>query len=161
MKKLMVLLLIIFAAFLSSVECRAQYDTLKFGDYGVSSVKPLSSESVQGKIWVDVDNPLVGFSVANIVGRVYKNGVPLVEGRPDDYYVPHGKSRLTLTGIASLCPGASLWDVLGLIFFQASQYTVDIKAVVTDDGASPVEMEVKNVPVLTLLKKDKDKNRNK
>ena len=68
---------------------------------------------------------------------------------------------MNLTGIATLCPGASLWDVLGLIFFQASQYTVDIKALVTDDGAQPVEMEVKNVPVLTLLKKDKKKKKKK
>ena len=155
MKKLIVLLFVSFAAFLSAEECKAQYDTLKFGEFGVSSVSPISSTSVKGKVWVDVENPLGGFTVSNIEGRVYKNGVPLVEGRPDDYYVPTGKCRLNLTGVASLCPGASIWDVLGLIFFQASQYTVDIKAIVTDDGADPVVMEVKNIPVLTLLKKDK------
>ncbi len=154
-KKFIVLILTIFVGFAAAEECKAQYDTLKFGEFGVSSVSPISSTSVKGKVWVDVENPLGGFAVSNIEGRVYKNGVPLVEGRPDDYYVPNGKCRLYLTGVASLCPGASIWDVLGLIFFQASQYTVDIKAVVTDDGADPVVMEVKNIPVLTLLKKDK------
>ena len=155
MKKTFAVLLVCFAALLLSHECKAQYDTLKFGDFGVSSVKPLSSTSVRGKVWVDVENPLNGFTVSDIVGRVYKNGKALIEGHPDDYYVPQGKSRLNLTGVATLCPGASIWDVLGLIFFQASQYTLDIKAVVTDDGGSPVVMEVKKVPLLTLLGKDK------
>ena len=161
MKKTFAILLVICAAIFLSHECKAQYDTLKFGDFGVSSVKPIDSGSVRGKVWVEVENPLVGFTVSDIVGRVYKKGVPLIEGRPDDYYVPSGKSRLNLTGVATLCPGASLWDVLGVIFFQASQYTVDIKAKVTDDGAQPVEMEVKNVPVLTLLKKDKKSKKDK
>jgi hypothetical protein len=46
--------------------------------------------------------------------------------------------------------------VLGLIFFEADQYTVDIKAVITDDDKDPVVKEVKNIPVLTLLKKDEN-----
>jgi hypothetical protein len=160
-KKFIVLILSIFVGLVMAEECKAQYDTLEFGDFGVSSVKPIGYESVRGKVWVDIENPLVGFTVSDIEGCLYKRGIPLVKGRPDDYYVPSGKSRLNLTGIATLCPGASLWDVLGLIFFQASQYTVDIKALVTDDGAQPVEMEVKNVPVLTLLKKDKKDKKKK
>ena len=69
-------------------------------------------------------------------------------------------NKITLTGTASLCPGASIFDVLGLIFLDPEIYTVDIKAVVTDDGAEPVTMEVKNMPLLTLLRRDGEENQN-
>lgn len=142
-------------AFLASVEeSKAQYDTLKFGDFGVTSVSPVDSVSVRGAVWVDVENPQVGFWVTDIYGKLYKGNKALIEGRADDYYVPSGSSRLDLTGIASLCPGVSIIDVLGLIFFKPEEYSVDIKAIITDDGADPVVKEVRNIPVLTLLKKD-------
>lgn len=153
-RKLIVFIVVLFAGLAAADDCRAQYDFLKFGDFGVSSVSPLGFTSVKGSVWVDVENPQVGFAVTEVYGKLYKNGVALIEGHADDYYVPTGNGRITLTGVASLCPGASIFDVLGLIFFDPEQYTVDIKAIITDDGADPVIKEVKDMPVLTLLKKD-------
>ena len=158
MKKIILLVVVSLLGFLSSEECKAQYDSLKFGDYGVSSITPKGFSSVKGSIWVDVENTLPGFTVSNIEGKLYRNGVPMIQGHADDYYVPNGKSKVTITGVASLCPGISIFDVLGLVFFEAELYTVDIKAVITDDGAEPVIKEVKNMPVLKLLKKDGDEN---
>lgn len=158
MKKFIIIIVTSVLAFLSSGECKAQYDVLKFGNFGVTSVTPLSFTSVKGSVWVDVENPQTGFSVTNIEGKLYMNGVALIEGKADDYYVPNGTSRITLTGVASLCPGASIFDVLGLILFDPQLYTVDVKAVITDDGADPVIKEVKNIPILTLLKKDGNEN---
>ena len=158
MKKLILLVVVSIIASISADECKAQYDYLKFGDFGVTSVSPLSFTSVSGSVWVDVQNPQVGFSVTEVYGKLYCNGVALIEGKADDYYVPNGNGRITLTGTASLCPGASIFDVLGLIFFDPEQYTVDIRAIITDDGAAPVIKEVKNIPVLTLLKKDETAN---
>lgn len=155
MKRILFIVIASLLTFIGSEECKAQYDTLKFGDFGVSSVKPAGQDSVKGEVWVEVDNPLVGFTVSDVVGKLYKNGVPLIEGKADDYYVPNGTSKIILTGLASLCPGASVFEVLGLVVLQAEQYTADIKAVVTDDGGVPVVMEAKNVPILTLLGKDK------
>ena len=155
-RKLILLIVAMFVGLAAADECRAQYSYLKFGDFGVSSVSPLSFTSVKGSVWVDVENPEVGFAVTEVHGKLYKNGVALIEGRADDYYVPNGNGRISLTGVASLCPGASIFDVLGLIFFEAEQYTVDIKAVITDDGKDPVVKEVRNIPVLTLLKKDEN-----
>ena len=144
-------------AFLASAEeSKAQYDTLKFGDFGVTSVSPVDSVSVRGTVWVDVENPQVGFSVSEIHGKLYKNGVPMIEGKANDYYVPSGSGRLEISGFASLCPGVSIFDVLGLLFFNPEEYTVDIKAIITDDGAEPVVKEVNDIPVLTLLKKDSE-----
>lgn len=153
-RRLIVFVVVAFVGLASADECMAQYDSLKFGDFGVESVTPHDKSSVRGRVWVDVENPQVGFSVTEVYGRLYKKGVALIEGRADDYYVPNGTSRIILTGIASLCPGASIFDVLGLIFFSPEEYTVDIKAIITDDGADPVVKEVKDMPVLTLLKKD-------
>ena len=65
-KKFIVLILTIFVGLTAAEECKAQYDTLKFGEFGVSSVSPISSTSVKGKVWVDVENPLGGFTVSNI-----------------------------------------------------------------------------------------------
>ena len=59
-------------AFLASAEeSKAQYDTLKFGDFGVTSVSPVDSVSVRGSVWVDVENPQVGFWVTEIYGKLY------------------------------------------------------------------------------------------
>ena len=155
-RKIIVFVAVLLAGIAAAVDCRAQYDYLKFGDFGVESVAPCDSLSVKGSVWVEVENPLAGFSVTEVYGRLYKNGVALIEGKVDDYYVPNGSGRITLSGIASICPGTSVIDVLGLIFFEAEHYTVDIKAVITDDGAAPVVKEVSNMPVLTLLKKDEN-----
>lgn len=161
MKRILFIVITTLLTFLGYEDCKAQYDTLKFGDFGVSSITPVGSDAVEGSVWVEVENPLVGFTVSNVEGKLYKNGVALIEGKADDYYVPSGTSKLVLTGKASICPGISVFEVLGLVLFQAEQYSVDIKAVVTDDGAAPVVMEAKNVPFLTLLKKDEQENNNK
>lgn len=153
-KRLIVFILAVILGITWADDCKAQYDYLKFGDFGVTSVSPLSFTSVNGAVWVDVENPQAGFSVTEVYGKLYCDGRALIEGKADDYYVPNGSGRLNLTGVASLCPGVSIFDVLGLIFFDPQMYTVDIKAVITDDGAAPVVKEVKNIPVLTLLKKD-------
>lgn len=153
-RKFVVYAIAVIAFLASAQESNAQYDTLKFGDFGVTSVSPVDSVSVRGAVWVDVENPQVGFWVTDIYGKLYKGDKALIEGRADDYYVPSGSSRLDLTGVASLCPGVSIIDVLGLIFFKPEEYSVDIKAIITDDGADPVVKEVRNIPVLTLLKKD-------
>ena len=162
MKKLLIII-ISTIALLSSYESKAQYDGLKFGDYGIDSVSPVSFTAVAGSVWVEVENPLAGFTVSQIEGKLYRNGVALIQGSANDYYVPTGKSKITITGRASLCPGTSIFDVLGLILFNPEDYTFDIKAVVTDDGADSVIKEVKDIPVLTLLKKenkDGDKSSN-
>jgi hypothetical protein len=158
MKKLILLVVVSIIASISADDCKAQYDYLKFGDFGVTSVSPLSFTSVMGSVWVDVQNPQVGFSVTEVYGKLYCNGRALIEGKADDYYVPNGNGRLNLTGVASLCPGVSIIDVLGLLFFNPEEYTVDIKAIITDDGAAPVVKEVKDIPILTLLKKDETAN---
>lgn len=160
MKKIILAVVISVLGFLSSHECKAQYDALKFGDFGISSISPLGFTAVKGSVWVDVENPLVGFKVSKIEGKLYKNGIPLIEGQCDDYYVPSGNCRLVLTGTAAICPGVSIFDVLGLVLFDPTEYTVDIKAVITDDGAGPEIKEVKDIPVLTLLKKDGNENEN-
>ena len=160
MKKLILLVIMSVIAFLSADECKAQYDTLKFGDFGITSISPKSFTSVGGAVWVDVENPQVGFKVSEIYGKLYHNGVPMIEGYANDYYVPTGNGKLHITGTASLCPGISIFDVLGLLFFNPEEYTVDIKAVITDDGAEPVVKEVKDIPILTLLKKDETENTN-
>jgi hypothetical protein len=153
-KRLIVFILAVILGMTWSDDCKAQYDYLKFGDFGVTAISPVNFTSVRGEVWVDVENPQAGFSVTEVYGRLYCDGRALIEGKADDYYVPNGNGRLILTGVASLCPGVSIFDVLGLIFFDPQMYTVDIKAIITDDGAAPVVKEVKNIPVLTLLKKD-------
>ena len=158
MRKIIFVALVSLIGFFSSTDCKAQYDYLKFGDFGVTSISPLSFTSVRGEVWVDVQNPQVGFSVTEVYGKLYCNGRALIEGKADDYYVPNGNGRLNLTGVASLCPGVSIIDVLGLLFFNPEEYTVDIKAIITDDGTDPVVKEVKDIPVLTLLKKDETAN---
>lgn len=158
MRKLILVLIISVLGFFSAEECKAQYNTLKFGDYGITSISPISFSAVKGSVWVEIANPQAGFTVAQVEGKLYKNGVPMIEGYVEDYYVPSGSTRVELNGRASICPDVTIVDVLGLLFFNPEEYTVDIKAIITDDGAAPVVKEVKDIPILTLLKKDKTAN---
>ena len=159
-KRLIVFILAVILGMTWAGDCKAQYDTLKFGDFGISSITPKSNTSVSGTVWVDVENPQVGFKVSEIFGRLYHNGVSMIEGHADDYYVPSGSGKLYITGTASLCPGITIADLIVFLFFNPDEYTVDIKANITDDGADPVFKEVNNIPVLTLLKKDETANIN-
>ena len=158
MKKLIVAVIVSVLGFFSSEECKAQYSSLKFGDFGITSISPAGFTSVKGSVWVEVENPQAGFTVSKVEGKLYKNGVPMIEGYVEDYYVPTGNTRVELYGRTALCPGTSIIDVLGLMLFNPEEYTVDIKAVITDDGADPVIKEVKDIPILTLLKKDETSN---
>lgn len=152
MRKFLIVLFVSAVAFLSADQCRAQFSKLSFGDYGVSSIRPESFRAVNGAVWLDVTNPMIGFKMSEITGVVYKNGRPFVSGTANDVYVPMGTSRVTVTGRAALCSGASLWDVLALITFDPNDYTVDLSVRITLDSGESRVVSQKNLPVSVLLK---------
>lgn len=152
MKRLFLVLLIGFVACVTASECHAQFSKLSFGKYGISSIRPESFRSVNGAVWLDVNNSMEGFTVSEIQGMVYKNGVQFVSGRADDFHVPAGSSKVTVSGRASLCPQASLWDVLALIAFDPKEYSVDLSVRITLDSGDTRVVSKKNLPVSVLLK---------
>lgn len=152
MRKFLIVALVSAVAFLSADQCRAQFSKLSFGDYGVSSIRPESFKAVCGAVWLDVTNPMIGFRMSEIKGVVYKDGRPFVSGTANDVYVPMGTSRVTVTGRAALCAGASLWDVLALITFDADDYSVDLSVRITLDSGETRVVSKKDLPVAVLLK---------
>ena len=152
MKRLLVILVLCVLAFVSSEVCHAQFSKLSFGKYGVSSIRPESLRAVRGAVWVDVTNPMVGFTVSEIKGTVYKKGVPFVYGSASDVHIPLGTRRTNISGRASLSPSASLWDVLALIVFDPEDYSVDLSVRITLDTGETRTVSKSRMPVTALLK---------
>lgn len=152
MKRLLAILVVCVLAFVSSEVCHAQFSKLSFGKYGVSSIRPESLRAVRGAVWVDVTNPMVGFTVSEIKGTVYKKGVPFVYGSASDVHIPLGTRRATITGRAFLSPSASLWDVLALIVFDPEDYSVDLSVRITLDTGETRTVSKSQMPVTALLK---------
>lgn len=152
MKKFAFALVAAVFALLSEGLCMAQFSKMSIGDYGVESISPDSFTSVNGTVWVQVGNPMIGFTVSEIRGVVYKKGIPFVQGSAKDFMVPSGNSKVTISGNASLCPGASIWSVLGLLFFEPADYSVDMSMRITLDSGQTRVVEKNGMPVSELLK---------
>lgn len=152
MKRILVLLLAGVVALVTAGDSYAQFSKLSFGKYGVSSIRPESLRSVRGAVWIDVTNPMEGFTVSEIKGTVYKRGVPFVYGSASDVHIPSGSARATISGRASLSETASLWDVLALIVFDPEDYSVDLSVRITLDSGATRVVSKKNMPVTALLK---------
>lgn len=152
MKRLFAILMVYVLAFASSEVCHAQFSKLSFGKYGISSIRPESLRAVKGAVWLDVTNPMQGFTVSHIKGLVYKNGSPFITGSASDFHVPSGSSRVTVSGRAALCASASLWDVLALIAFDPAEYSVDLTVRITLDSGETRTVSKYRMPVKELLK---------
>lgn len=152
MKRYFAVLFLCVLTFASSEVCHAQFSKLSFGKYGISSIRPESLRSVRGAVWIDVTNPMEGFTVSEIKGTVYKKGVPFVYGSASDVYITSGSTRADISGRASLSEAASLWDVLALIVFDPNDYSVDLSVRITLDSGATRVVSKKNMPVAALLK---------
>ena len=95
---------------------------------------------------------MVGFTVSEIQGTVYKNGVAFVSGSASDVYIASGTARATISGRAALSSNASLWDVLALIAFDPEDYSVDLSVRITLDTGETRVVSKKKMPVSALLK---------
>ena len=152
MKRLFVIMVLALASVVSSYDCHAQFSKLSFGKYGVSSIRPESFRAVKGSVWLDVKNPMEGFTLSEITGMVYKKGQPFITGKADDFYVSSGSSRCNIYGRAALCDGVSLWAVLALIAFDPDDYSIDLSVRITLDSGATRVVSKKNFPVRKLLK---------
>lgn len=142
MKRLIYIITVLAFALLSSQNASAQLSKLHFGNYKITSISPRSFRSVAGSGTVVVRNDVNSFTMSNIKGVVYKNDVPFVQGSTSNITVPAGISTVSVSGLASLCPGIGLMDVISCIFFNAEDYTIDISmTVTTDEGEREVALE--------------------
>ena len=103
MKKTIAIIVAVLVALVASVEGWAQFSKLRFGDYGVESISPESFSAVKGAVWLEVTNPMEGFTVSEIRGMVYKDGVPFITGSAADFRVSSGTGKVVISGRAALC----------------------------------------------------------
>lgn len=150
--RIIALLVAAFMALLAADDCAAQFSKMTISDYGVKSIVPESFTSVRGAVWLDVVNPMESFTVSGVQGKVYKNGVAFIQGSTEPFTVVNGASRVEISGRASLCPGASIWTVLGLLFFDPEDYSVDLSVTITMASGESRVVEKKDMPVTALLK---------
>ena len=105
----------------------AQRSRLSFGDHKISQIRFHDGlRSVSGTISVECYNDSLAFEMSEIAGTVYKKGEAFVSGSAEPVAVPAGGSTVVVSGLASLCEGITLWDVLACIAFKAEDYTIDI-----------------------------------
>ena len=152
MKKLFILLVLAALSVALADECFAQFSNISIGKYSIESIRPEGFSSVKGSVMLEVANAGEGFTVSDISGTVYKEGMPFVTGQASNFRVAQDSQRLVVSGRASLCQGASLWTVLGLLFFDPEDYAVDIRLKVTTDSGAVRVIEKKRLPVEVLLK---------
>ena len=152
MRKLILVLLLSVIAVFAAADCHAQFKQIAIGDYAIKSIVPESLSAVRGSVMLEVTNGGDGFTVSDIAGVVYKEGEPFVAGTADAFHVDRGAQKQVISGRASLCQGASLWSVLGLLFFEPEDYMVDISLKVTTDSGDEKVLSRKGMPVTELLK---------
>jgi hypothetical protein len=152
MKKLFILIVLAALSVAAADECFAQFSNISIGKYSIESIRPEGFSSVKGSVMLEVTNAGEGFTVSDVSGTVYKEGVPFVTGQASGFRVAPGSQKLVISGRAGLCQGASLWTVLGLLFFDPEDYAVDIRLKVTTDSGAVRVIEKKRLPVTVLLK---------
>lgn len=152
MKKLFTLMVVAALAVAAGDECYAQFSKLSIEDYSIESIWPESFSAVRGEVSLEVTNAGEAFTVSEITGTVYKEGARFVTGQASNFHVAAGAQKLEISGRASLCQGASLWTVLGLLFFDPEDYAVDIRLKVTTASGKVRVIEQKKLPVTVLLK---------
>ena len=152
MRKLILVLLLSVIAVFAAADCHAQFKQIAIADYDIKSIVPESLSAVRGSVMLEVTNGGDGFTVSDITGVVYKEGEPFVAGTADAFHVDRGAQKQVISGRASLCQGASLWSVLGLLFFEPEDYMVDISLKVTTDSGVEKVLSRKGMPVTELLK---------
>lgn len=152
MKKLFLVMIMAVMSVFAANPCNAQFKQISIEDYSIESIVPESFSSVRGAVMLEVDNAGEGFTVSDIEGVVYKEDKPFVTGRADAFHVSKGEQKEIISGRASLCSGASLWSVLGLLFFDPEDYKVDISVKITTDSGVVKVLSKKGMPVTELLK---------
>ncbi|MBQ8838264.1 MAG: hypothetical protein IJ005_02980 [Bacteroidales bacterium] len=152
MKRILVILVLSVASLTVSEVCHAQFSRLSIGKYGISSIYPESFRAVNGSVWLEVTNPMEGFTVSDVQGVVYKDGTPFVTGSTSDFHIASGSGRRTISGRAALCDGVSLWTVLSLLSFDPNDYSVDLSLRITMDSGQSRVVTKTGLPLKTLLK---------
>lgn len=145
-------ILVIVLLSLVAMPAQAQLSRLHFGGYTITSLQAQSFSTVAGSARITVTNDTTTFVMSGIKGTVYKLGVPMVDGRAEDIRVPHGKSDVNVRGVASLCEGISVWNVVSCLFgFNINDYTVDISMTITDSAGNQRDFAKDGMSVAAIL----------
>ncbi len=144
--------LCLFFSLLMAAPAQAQLSKLHFGKYKIVSIRPHGFTSAGGAIQVEVANDSTAFDMKEIRGIVYRNGKPFVQGVCQDLHVASGSTTVRAEGTVSLCPGVSLWSVLGLLFsFDINEFTGDIRMKIIDAKGKEEPYEKQSISIAALL----------
>lgn len=144
--------LLLFFSLVFATPAQAQLSKLHFGKYKIASIRPQGFTSASGAIEVEVTNDSTAFDMRNISGIVYRNGKPFVQGVCQDLHVGKGASLVRAEGMVSLCPGVSVWSLLGLLFsFDINEFTGDIKMDIQKPKEEVERYEKKGLSIAALL----------
>ena len=144
--------LMLFFSLVFAAPAQAQLSKLHFGKYKIAAIRPQGFTSASGAIEVEVTNDSTAFDMRNIAGIVYRNGKPFVQGVCQDLHVKPGASLVRAEGMVSLCPGVSVWTLLGLLFsFDINEFTGDIEMDIQNAKGEIERYEKKGFSIAALL----------
>ncbi len=152
MKKILVSFVIVILAVFSA---NAQhFSGLKVEKYSFDSVYPNSLRSVSGKVTLTVSNTGEARKVKDIKAVAYRNGVPFINGTCSDVSFQRGSKAYPLTGTVSLANGITVWTVIkAALFFNASEYTVDVTCTMTHENGSTEVVRKVGVPISNYIRR--------
>ena len=153
-KKCIPVLLALFMLLLGG--CAKTYKDIKVTSFDIISISPKGLDAVDAVVDVGLDNPIVGFEVFNAVASIKLSGEEcmsiladqlVVEGHSEKVY------RIPLHG--SLSPSFNPLELLKLVKdMDLSKFTMDAKARVGLRGGLGKDIDIKDIKLEKLLKKE-------
>lgn len=104
---------------------------------------------------IDCVNDSLAFTMSNISGTVYKEGIPFMRGDISPIKVPHGSSKVVVAcHYAALADGFGIMDLLKCLSFHPEDYTVDVSTTVIDQNGKRKNVAKQGVSVSSLMRHD-------
>lgn len=100
--------------------------------FTITSINRAGTRSLKGSVVIGVDNKSSDVVISDIKGTVYRGGTALVNGKAEDVTLPAGSNKVSVSGVATVCPGSSVWIAMFAALSDINSLTADISCTVTD-----------------------------
>ena len=151
MKRLIIILLALFAALSAVAGPKDAMKHIKFGKCRIVSLVPTGLRSVRAGVELETKNDTSAFQLQDVKLMIYRKGEPFVEGICDEISVPKGSSKVRVMGDFELCDDVSVWSAATALRNAGfSEFTGDVDLTVVNAKGRKVAYSQKDVSMGTL-----------
>ena len=124
--------------------------------FNITSINRAGARSLKGSVVIGVDNKSSDVIISDIKGTVYRGETALVNGKAEDVTIPAGSNKVSVSGIATVCPGSSVWLAMFAALSDIDSLTADISCTLTDKASGKSTLvEKKGVSLKNYLNRNK------